>query len=258
MKYFSLLMAALLLIVSSGCEEVPNLRCVQGDGARVVEVREMDAFTRIELDMAADVYLHQDSDHRVEITAQDNLMGDILTLQSNDRLTISNDRCIRQAKTIRIDLYLSELQGLEINGSGDVYSETTFTTDALDLAVQGSGGIELVAQVGQAYLDLGGSSNVVLKITADEIQTELRGSGDLHLHGSTTLHQSEIRGSGNMRAFNLVSATTNLNLQGSGSAEVQVTESLTVKILGSGDVFYKGQPSLSIEVDGSGTILDAN
>lgn len=258
MKYFSLLFVSLLLIVGSGCEEVPNLRCVQGDGARVVEVRELDVFTQITLDMAVDVYLHQDTSHRIEITAQDNLMGTILTTQSGDQLTISNERCIRQAKTIRMDVYLSDLTGLEVNGSGDVYSEDNFSGSDLSLAVQGSGGIELTVQVERLFLDLGGSSNVVLNLDADEVHTELRGSGDLHLHGSTASHEAQIRGSGDLKAFNLLSQTTDLTVQGAGNAEVQASDALSIKVQGSGNVYYKGQPSLNIAIDGSGKVLDAN
>ena len=225
---------------------------------RVTEIREPGDFQRISLDMVADVYLHQDSAYSLEITAQENLMGEIQTDVSGETLEIRNTRCIRQAKTIRIDLYLPSFEGLEIKGSGDVYGLDAFSSDRLDIWVRGSGGIELTATAAQTSVEMEGSGNVVLDLDTDELQSSVLGSGDLHLHGSAGQHFSEVNGSGDIKAFELETQSTELTLRGSGNGEVQADSSLHVLIRGSGSVYYKGQPSLSIEVTGSGKIQDAN
>jgi hypothetical protein len=60
------------------------------------------------------------------------------------------------------------------------------------------------------------------------------------------------------RAFDLTCDTANINIDGSGDAEVTVDTELNIRITGSGDVLYKGNPSIDADIDGSGRIIDTN
>ena len=65
---------------------------------------------------------------------------------------------------------------------------------------------------------------------------------------------SEINGSGEVHSFNLLSEATEVEINGSGNAEVFASKQLNVSISGSGDVQYKGSPVVNQSISGVGHI----
>jgi hypothetical protein len=251
-------MIALLLLSLYSCDENSINPCERGEGAIVSEVRNVSNFTRISLDIPGDLYIRRDSVFHLEISAQANILDEITTEVIGDRLEIDNDRCLRNHKTIRIDLSLPEVTTLEVNGSGDVFGLDRFETDALNLLVDGSGSIEWEADVRRLDIDIDGSGNITLHAQADEIETDIKGSGDLFLSGSTFSHLIDINGSGDVFAFDAPTNESTVEITGSGGCELRVSDALDVTIRGSGDVKYKGNPQVSANVTGSGRLINDN
>ncbi len=84
------------------------------------------------------------------------------------------------------------------------------------------------------------------------------GSGDIIFESATQVDNLYIKksGSGDVRAFNVESRKSEIVINGSGDAEVNVAEDLVVSINGSGNVFYLGDPNISIvEIIGSGKVI---
>ena len=84
--------------------------------------------------------------------------------------------------------------------------------------------------------------------------TEIDGSGDVVVSGEVDFQRLEIDGSGDYWALDLTSARGVLDINGSGDADVFVTEELRIRINGSGDVHYAGGAQLITEINGSGDI----
>ncbi len=255
---FSLLALGISLLTLTSCEfPISPIECVNGVGERVIEVRELSTFDKMIINLPGDVYLHREDEFRVEITAQENIIDYILTESSTDGLLdIHNDQCLGNYKTIRIDVYLPVLTMLEIHGSGDVYSEEEFGNagDQLAINIKGSGNVELVANAKNVNIDIMGAGDVTLKTQADVVNTMIEGSGDVLLRGYTAKHALKIDGTGNAKAFDMESKETSILINGSGDAEVNVSDRLSVEIRGSGNVFYKGQPIVEASVTGTGEI----
>lgn len=255
-KYSFLVLCFFSVLVS--CENTPEFPCIKGDGARITESRTVTEFTRVSLNVDADVYLHQGGTHDVSITAQENIIAEITTEIAGEVLEIHNTTCLRQEKTIRIDVTLPTLAGLEVDGPGDVYGESPFTASEMDIMIQGKGGIELTANADKFNVELGGSGNATLDLQGDLVISKVKGTGDLHLSGAGLYHNSTVNASGNLNAFEFISDHTDLIMKGAGDANVHADSILTVDILGTGNVFYKGRPSLNVKISGSGEVKDAN
>ncbi|MDP5168833.1 MAG: DUF2807 domain-containing protein [Bacteroidia bacterium] len=253
------ILAAASMAMLTGCWEDPKLfPCENGSGVITTETRTLDAFTQLIVDIPADIYLHRDTAFSLDIEAQESLLEWIDTDVSGNVLEIRNDRCFRNHKTIRIDVYLPEFDYLEVVGSGDVYGVDMFTNTKLDMEIKGSGSIQLDATADQITLKITGSGDADLNLTTDYLNSKITGSGDLVTEGSATVHDARIEGSGSLEAFDLTTDETDINISGSGDAEVFVNTQLTVKIVGSGDVFYKGTPAIDVNVSGSGEVVNVN
>lgn len=92
-----------------------------------------------------------------------------------------------------------------------------------------------------------------LIVEANIINTELGSSGDINLAGTVKNHHISLLGSGDITSFDLLCERCEVNILGSGTVEVNVTEKLDVKIMGTGEVLYKGKPEVEKQVLGNGT-----
>ena len=229
-----LLISALLL---SSCFEEGGI-CVNADGNRSTQSFDLPAFSGVKLATVGKVNLIPGEAQSVEITGSENIV-DLLKLDiDGDVLKIGFNRCTRNTDLI-FDITLPELTAVGISGSGTITTKAPFEVDKLDV-------------------DISGSGNIFLEVTADQIETGISGSGDMTFVGTTNVLDSRISGSGDLHAFELTAKTAELNINGSGNMEVTVEESLTAKISGSGDVRYKGRPAVNVDISGSGKLEDAN
>jgi hypothetical protein len=204
-----------------------------------VDKREPGSFKEISLELSADVTVLKGESTALVIEAQSNLLEKIKTKTRGDKLIISDEGCIQSKERIKITAYMPELEGLEVNGSGNIIVPDTFTVKDLSLEINGSG-------------DING------KFIAAKITSDIRGSGDLLLSGSANKHSMEIMGSGDIKARDLPCNSANVRVNGSGDVFVYSIQNLDVKINGSGTVHYKGKPSVNSSVNGSGKVVDEN
>ncbi len=251
-------MITLLLLSLYSCDENSLHPCERGTGSLVSEARSVSNFTRVRLDIPGDLHIRRDSVFRLEISAQANILDEITTEVRGDLLEIDSDHCLRDHKTIRIDLSLPMITALEVNGSGDAFGLDRFESDVLNLFVKGSGSIEFEADVRRLDIDIDGSGNITLDTQAEEIETDIDGSGDLFLSGSTLIHLIDINGSGDVLAFDTPTNESTIEITGSGDCQVRVSDELDVIIRGSGNVRYKGNPLVSTTITGSGRLINDN
>ncbi len=245
-KIFILLISASVLIYTPGCfididDDDDFFGCVDADGPIVNEVINMASFNAIDLKIAGKVYIRQGDEQHVEIEAPRQLIDEMEFDVRNGEWEIETDRCVRyQSNDLIIYITLPNITSLKISGSGDIISENTLTTDDLELRISGSG-------------------NMDMAVNADDIEIVISGSGNVYLEGSADMLDFIVSGSGDFKGFNLLANAANILISGSGDVEVNVDDSLDVKISGSGDVRYKGTPpSINTQITGSGRVINAN
>ncbi|MEN0047428.1 MAG: head GIN domain-containing protein [Bacteroidota bacterium] len=239
MKNLKFLMLAFLAAVAFSSCELDEL-CEKGEGPTVSKELSLPPFHSLVLDMSAEVFLTQGEAQSITVEGQENIIDKLELDVRNETWAIDLDQnCTYNNNGLKIFITLPEIRRLEVDGSGDILGENTFTGEKIDLLIDGSGDMDLALEV-------------------KELSARIEGSGDFELEGLTDIARYYVRGSGDINAFDLETLDADVEIRGSGSVEVTAIDFLKIDIDGSGDVFYKGNPELDIRVDGSGDVKDAN
>ncbi len=209
---------------------------IEGTGPMVNEARAVSEITAIDLEMNANVYLIKGDTQSVVISAQQNILDVLKTEVSGGKIEIKTAESISVAEPVQIWITTKTIDNIELSGSGSIVSTTEFNSEKLSVDLSGSGKISLV---------LNNS-----KFTGD-----LSGSGDIYLKGKIAEGKFDLSGSGNIFAMECVMDKCKLDINGSGTAKVNVSSELDASIDGSGEVLYSGNPhKVKSDVNGSGRI----
>lgn len=212
--------------------------CIKDNSEVVTESFDLEAFTGIELSMAADVVIVEGDVQQVEVTGPSKTVGKIKKTVKNGIWDISLPNGYnRRYDDLQIRITSNNIEEITISGSGDVTASHELPLNYIKIS--GSGGVQAVTNVSQ-------------------LESKISGSGSISISGYTNDLNQTISGSGDFRAFGLESRDAYVKISGSGTAEVYATETLNVQISGSGDVYYKGSPDITTNISGSGNIISAN
>lgn len=205
-----------------------------GVGEYERQTRSVADFSKIDLALSGKVQVRQGAAFSVVVEAQGNLMELIETKVDGSTLVITSKGNIGNAKELHYFITMPQLTGVEVSGSGTVDVLDVFSPDELEVDISGSGRVQ---------------ANVI----AESISADISGSGYLKLDGSADELDADISGAGEVEALGLAAKEVSVEISGSGTAEVQAQESLSMDISGSGVVKYKGHPSrLKQDISGSG------
>lgn len=207
---------------------------VAGSGEVISDTRELGEFDEIELDIAADVSVKIGKPTPLEIQGDDNILPLIKTKVVDGRLVVSADRSFKTKQTLVLKLTVANLKAAEVRGSGDMHI-AGIDNPSLQLALKGSGDLQVTGKTGQLAVSVAGAGDVKLTGKADQLAVSVAGSGDV-------------------KAFDLDALSATVSIKGSGDAKVSVQRSLTIQIAGSGDVHYKGNPQVVQQIQGSGDV----
>ena len=174
----------------------------------------------------------------LKIETDENLLPYIEVFTSGSKLVIRTKEGFNLDATKDIIAYVSapEFETIEVSGSSDVVGEGTIR-----------GGNEL-------SLNVSGSGNIYMEVDKEKVTTNVSGSGSINLKGRATDFSASGSGSGSIKSFDLVTENAEVNIGGSGSAEVNVNRQLDIRVSGSGDVQYKGNANVSKSISGSGNV----
>lgn len=143
---------------------------------------------------------------------------------------------IKVSPTMKIYVSMKNVNELQVNGGGKILSENSIASDFITLGVSGAGSMDV-------------------DIKGNTVKAEISGSGNLTLRGYATSLDANLSGSGSLKGFECPLENGKVRVSGSGSAEVNVTNSLEGYVHGSGSIKHKGNTkTLTKKVYGSGTI----
>jgi predicted small secreted protein len=207
------------------------------DGVGPVEStnRTISSFNELVVEVPANVTIVISDSVQCVISAQKNIADVIETSIEGDQLSIISKQRFRATKPINIVLTVRSISSIRVDGSGDINSINTIKGDELDLNINGSGGVDVTAEV-------------------NDLRTKINGSGDIKISGKVSTHKGQINGSGNFLGTELLSEETKLSINGSGDAKINAGSMLDVTIVGSGNVIYEGTPTIRTKITGSGEV----
>jgi hypothetical protein len=231
----------ILLISMSSCTYIGGKR-VRGNGESHIQERQVGKFTGVSVRGGIDVIVAPGPVSSFKIEADRNLLDYIDVRNNGGVVEVRSKRGynLRPKTNMKVYATAPSFSSIEVAGSGDITSRSKISSDnKLNLEIKGSGDIKL-------------------DVDAPSIGAHIAGSGSIALNGRTQNFDADIRGSGDVRSFNLLSENTNVDIAGSGNAEVFASKQLNVEIKGAGDVRYKGTASVNQKIMGSGSVKQAN
>ncbi|MFN8256974.1 MAG: head GIN domain-containing protein [Bacteroidales bacterium] len=204
-----------------------------------IQERKLPAFNELNLSIKAEVYVKQGSTQKVEIQASEKYLKLLETEVKGNSLNIKwSEWNLMVSEKIKIFITMTDVNALKVSGSGDIYAQGVILTTDIDLAVSGSGKVQ------------------VDDLKAENISSSISGSGDILINGTNTAGKlnASISGSGNIKAQDLPVRNVEVAISGSGDCNVNAVENLRARISGSGDVYYKGRAVIDGKISGSGSI----
>ncbi len=233
MKNIFLSIVAIIAFGSCGYREK-----VQGNGNTITESRTVNSFKGIQLSGSMNVHLIKGADRAVTIEGEENILPYVETFVNDGKLIVKyrDNVNINTREDVVVNVTVSELEEIEVTGSGDITGENKFSNnDEIKVEVTGSG-------------------NIKLELDAPAVEASITGSGDIDLSGNTKNIKCSTTGSGEIDASELKAENATVRTLGSGSIRVFASVKLDATINGSGDIAYKGGGSVSSKINGSGTV----
>lgn len=213
-KSIAFLFSALILLAS--CSKYK----LKGEGSTTSETRSLSSFTSVQANGDVNIQIHSSNTNKVVITGYENLVPVYETYVRDNRLVLQFQDKYHNIRNnnIKVDVYVTELSGVRMNGSGKV--------------------------------------NIWSGISGDLMEVEVNGSGDIYIgQNNYQTMRLNINGSGNIKAKDAVAEKVYANISGSGNIDVTVTHFLDARISGSGNINYWGNPEeVDTDVAGSGRV----
>jgi hypothetical protein len=207
------------------------------EGKIISEIREVSGFNRVSVSGSGLVILDQGQEETLKIEAGENIMEYITTEVSGNELKIDYKNMPRGLRFSEVKFYLTvkELEKFVLSGSAKLEG-SKISANELELTISGSGRMAMTLEV-------------------ESLKANIDGSGKFELEGTAGQQQIATAGSGNFYGKDLAGKEADVNLAGSGRAEVNVSDKLDVTISGSGKIYYLGEPAMGkVNISGSGKI----
>lgn len=236
-NYFIFALPLLLtatLLVSFSCNRQERIR---GNGEVKEESRDAAPFKDISTSGIYKVIIQQGSSHSIRIAAEENLLPYIKTEISGGELQIYTRKGynIQPTKDVTIYVTMEKVGILSASGASGFISKGTLNSDLLELRFSGAADAKLDISARKLKVGVSGASKVKLSGTSDRAEYGISGAADI-------------------RALDLATDDAQVDISGTGKAEVFVQKKLDVGISGMGKVHYKGDPAVTKSISGIGNI----
>lgn len=199
------------------------------------DVRELRTFKGIGLSIHADVFYTQGNSHEIRIEGNERDIKELITEVRDDFLLVKFDN--PRMKRGKLTLYITSknLEALKLSGSGHFNADKPISSEEIDLAISGSGGIRFS------------------ELSSEEVGVKISGSGNIEIeNGNAEELDAKISGSGKLLSEEFKVSECSVRISGSGSVRITVKDELDAKMSGSGKVYYHGDPQVNSASSGSG------
>lgn len=217
---------------------------IEGNGPIVNQELVLSPFESIDFQIAGEVTVIQGAEQRVTVTSQSNIIAKLKRRVVNGVLEIGLPHGIYDYERMSITIVVPDIKDVILSGSGTITIDDFEVQHNMDIVLAGSGKIIINEMNGPEFIsaEVVGSGSIIAK-------KPIVGLRQLDV---------DILGSGIFSGFQMTADVCNVNITGSGNAQVHPNNILDVDIEGSGSVFYKGNPSISKSITGSGSVVDSN
>ncbi len=203
-----------VLALATGCRHVIH-DDVKGSGNRVIQKREVPAFTSISTEGAFDIEVVCQKDQSLQLEGDDNILALISTEVSNGVLRLRPKTSYSIEDSIVVKITIPNLEGLSASGAGNV--------------------------------DVTGMKNA-------KFEVDISGAPTLTASGETSELRIEANGAGKVDAQKLRASHVTIETSGVARIDVSARDVLNVEINGPSKVTYGGDPEVKQKINGPGTL----
>jgi hypothetical protein len=199
-------------------------KCIEDSGRHITKDVSLKAYDEIKVSGPIKLVLLQDSSYSLKLSADSNILDQIKADVSGGKLTVELDQS-KYCGTDSIVLHagIGALKSLTASKSAQVT------------------GLEVI-YVKDLKIDLSDTTSLSLNLNAASLKTSLNGSSTLDLKGQTGSHEVKSNGSIKLNAFEFISGSYDLNLEGVAKVSANVLNELKINATGSSEISYKGNP----------------
>jgi len=184
MKTLTKILLVVLAILVAGCSQVtrvPQNNNVEVTGSGILISRELalSEFDRIEAGLTFDITIHQGDDFSVVLHSDDNFIDYIQVDQSGSTISFgfkSGYAYNYYGVTLRADVTMPELAGLELSGSSHANIDGFKSTGNLEIELSGSSTLDGSLEAEKSSFALYGSTYLKLSGTARNMMVDACGS----------------------------------------------------------------------------------
>jgi hypothetical protein len=216
----------------------------QNNDDKTIERNDLKDFTKVSVELLADVYLRQSDSFRCRLIGEQSNIEELRATVENGELAIyrrKNNRWFGNIERVIIVIEAPNFERLEFSGVGKIIAETKLT--GKNLRIEANGPIN-------ATLD---------SVDYQHIDIELNGVGHISIGGKAVSTTIEMNGTGSIDAYELQTQTARCETSGIGSIYCSVSEELNAFVGGIGGIKYKGTPKhLRKSVSGIGRVVSRN
>jgi hypothetical protein len=182
----NLVLSSMVIILGS-CKQESSFDCLKRTGKIITEIRGTSNFTAIEIYNNMPVYLVQDSTCFIEVKGGENLLSEVVTTVSNNKLTIKNlNRCNfsrSYTSKIYVTIHFNELNDLIYRGTGPVTGLNTMVNDTFTFnCYDGVDTVKLMLDVPLIYANIHtGVADLIVSGKAKQLYAYAKSSGTFRM-----------------------------------------------------------------------------
>jgi hypothetical protein len=204
-------------------------------GAADKETRALTGFNAIAVGGGIDLFLRQGEPFRVEVSASDRELDEIVTEVTGGKLEIRRRRpaaFLDWGDRGFVSVILPRLTALAASGGSDVDTEGVFSGE----------GLEIVAS---------GGSDMTIDVAVKELDVTASGGSDVEIRGRAGLARVQASGGSDLDASRLSVEDAEVQSSGGSDLSIAVRSKIVANASGGSDISYTGEPSI-VTVDTSG------
>lgn len=195
---------------------------VAGNGVITEKTFDVTDFTKIELNVPADVEYTCGAAPSMTVKVDENLLEYITVEVKNGTLEVASTiKSFKNFKKLSIELASSSLESLESNGAIDFEAANTITAESFKLRCNGAADVDIERlDVKDAFFEINGAADLeVGLVDADSVELNVNGAGDADLSGKTKTVTVKVHGAGDVDLSELAYESLQKEVNGIGSVK---------------------------------------
>jgi hypothetical protein len=233
-----LLLATMACSITRNTPTPPPVTNEKDQNVLVSEIRQLGAFTKIDMDGGARVILVQGSEHSITVEGSRRVVEQVVTEVNDGVLEIDfRDRNLFEnwGESLTLTITFANLSDFRLDGGVELLAEN-LNLENLNITINGGASVKM--------------NNLVL----NTLGMTLTGGGEIHVSGIAENHNVKVSGGTSYKAEDLKSANVNVEIIGAANVEVWATETLNLDLAGAYSVSYWGSPQITQSITGLGEV----